>query len=82
VFLGRRNRLSVLRGEGKYRISTDKGKKAKWGPVIPERRSTRIRNDGRTSLEKAKDNKKNEDVEDVYMKGKTSKPKKSLLYKN
>jgi hypothetical protein len=33
-------------------------KKNKWGTVIAERRSTRIRNDGRTSLEKAKDQKR------------------------
>jgi hypothetical protein len=33
-------------------------KKSKWCPVKGERRSTRISNDGRTSMEKAKDNKK------------------------
>jgi hypothetical protein len=34
------------------------GQKTKWGPVLAERRSTRIRNDGRTSLEKAQEQKK------------------------
>lgn len=29
------------------------GKRVKWGPVLPERRSTRIQNDGRTAHEKA-----------------------------
>jgi hypothetical protein len=49
-------------------------RKKKWGPILAERRSTRIRNDGRTSMEKAKDKKK-EDLEDPYKKGK----KKNLL---
>jgi hypothetical protein len=47
-------------------------KKNKWGPVVLER-STRIRNDGRTSLEKAKENKKKEDLEGIHIKGKKSK---------
>jgi hypothetical protein len=34
------------------------GKKPKWGPVMAGRRRSRIMNDGRTPLEKAKDNKK------------------------
>jgi hypothetical protein len=58
----------------------EKGKRTKLGPVIPER-STRIANDGRASLEKAKQNKKKEDLDDIYRKGKTSKHKNSSLSK-
>jgi hypothetical protein len=43
------------------------GKRSKWGHVVPER-SSRIANDGRTSLEKAKENKKKEDLEENYAK--------------
>jgi hypothetical protein len=42
---------------GKERFGAE-GKRSKWGPVLAERKSTIIQNDGRTSLEKAKDNKK------------------------
>jgi hypothetical protein len=52
------------------------GKKNKWGLVKAKRRSIRIRNDERTSLEKAQEQKKQEDLEDVYMKGKNRKPDK------
>jgi hypothetical protein len=53
-----------------------KGKKPKWGPIFAERRSTRVKHDGRTSLEKAKDNKKKDEVDMNYNKGKkkSSKP--------
>jgi hypothetical protein len=51
------------------------GKRTKWGLVIPKRRSTIIRNDGRTSLEKAKKNKRKEDLEEFYIKGKSNKPR-------
>jgi hypothetical protein len=43
---------------------------------MAERRSSRIINDGRTSLEKANDKKKKEDLEDNYNKGKSSKTDK------
>jgi hypothetical protein len=46
------------------------GQKNKWGVVVGEWRSTRIRNDGRTSLEKAQDQKKKGALEDIYNKGK------------
>jgi hypothetical protein len=55
-------------------------KRNKWGPVIAERRSLRIQNDGRTSLEKAKDNKKKEDLEEVYNKGKRKNSSKKCIY--
>jgi hypothetical protein len=35
---------------GKRRTGPE-GKRSKWGPVQAERRSTRIQNDGKTSLE-------------------------------
>jgi hypothetical protein len=37
-------------------------KKKKWGPVLAERKSSGIVIDGRTSLEKAQDNKKKSDM--------------------
>jgi hypothetical protein len=46
--------------------------KSKWGPILAER-SIRIRNDGRTSLDKAQEQKKKEDLEDIYAKGKSKK---------
>jgi hypothetical protein len=49
-------------------------KKGKWGPVVAERRSNRIRNNGRSFLEKAQENKKREDLEGNYNKGKAKKP--------
>jgi hypothetical protein len=51
------------------------GKKTKWGHVKAEGRSSRIRNDGRTSLEKAHDQKK-EDQQHSCNKGKSKKPSK------
>jgi hypothetical protein len=45
-------------------------KRGAWGPVKAKRRSTRIRNDGRTSLEKAQDQKKREDLEEACNAGK------------
>jgi hypothetical protein len=65
-------------------IDTDLGKgskKSKWGPVQVRRRSSRIQNDGRTSLEKAKPNKKKGDLEENYTKGKNDKPSNSLSRK-
>jgi flagellar motor component MotA len=47
-------------------------RKNKWVPILVEM-STRIRNDGRTSLEKAQVQKKKEDLDDIYCKGKTKK---------
>jgi hypothetical protein len=63
-------------------VSTDLGKgskKSKWGPGQAGRRSSRIQNDERTSLEKAKANKKKGDLEENYTKGKNVKPSNSLL---
>jgi hypothetical protein len=57
------------------------GKRAKWGPVQADR-STRIQNDGRTSLEKAKDNKKKGDLEELYSKGNTRKTDKHVNSKH
>jgi hypothetical protein len=54
------------------------GKRSTWGPVVPKPRSSRIANDGRTSLEKAKENKKKEDLEENYAKGKSTLNKKAL----
>jgi hypothetical protein len=53
----------MVRGGGELGMDTSQpkrrqkaaGQKSKWGPVLAERRSTRIRNDGRTSLEKAQE---------------------------
>jgi hypothetical protein len=45
-------------------------KRGAWVPVKAKRRSTRIRNDGRTSLEKAQDQKKREDLEEACNAGK------------
>jgi hypothetical protein len=45
-------------------------KKNKWGPIRGER-STRLANDSRHAMEKAKENKKKGDLEDNYNKGKT-----------
>jgi hypothetical protein len=64
---------------GKMRGGVD-AKRNKWGPVVAERRSLRIQNDGRTSLEKAKDNKKKEDLEEVYNKGKRKNSSKKCIY--
>jgi hypothetical protein len=49
---------------------------------LVERRSTRIRNDGRTSLEKAQEQKKKEDLEDNYTKGKNKKSCKTSTFKH
>jgi hypothetical protein len=46
------------------------------------RRSTRIRYDGRTSLEKAQEQKKKEDLEDNYTKGKNKKSCKTSTFKH
>jgi hypothetical protein len=46
------------------------------GPIFAERRSTRIKHDVRTSLEKVKDNKKKEDLNENYNKGKNKKSSK------
>jgi hypothetical protein len=59
-----------------------RGKRNKWGPVQVERRSTRFKNDGRTSLEKAQENKKKMDLEELYNKGKNKKPSKNLNSKH
>jgi hypothetical protein len=58
------------------------GKRDKWGPVQVERRSTRIQNDGRTSLEKATANKKKGDLEEFYLKGNNKKDVKSINSKH
>jgi hypothetical protein len=58
------------------------GKRAKWGPVQAERRSTRIQNDGRTSLEKTTTNKKKGDLEEFYLKGNNKKAVKSINSKH
>jgi hypothetical protein len=50
--------------------------------VLAERRSTRIRNDGRTSLEKDADNKKKVDLEENYNRGKIKKTSKSANSKH
>jgi hypothetical protein len=52
-------------------------KTSKWGPILPERRSTMIVNDGRSSLEKANDNKKKEDNYTQGKKKKVCKPVQS-----
>jgi hypothetical protein len=60
------------------------GKKTRWGPVKAERRSSKIINDGRGSLEKANDKKNKEDLEDNYNKcksGKNGKPTTSRMLK-
>jgi hypothetical protein len=51
----------------------EKGSRKKWGPIYPERKSTRIQDDGRTMMEKAQDNKRRDDVEGDYGKGNTKK---------
>jgi prophage antirepressor-like protein len=56
-------------------------RKNKWVPILVEM-STRIRNDGRTSLEKAQVQKKKEDLDDIYCKGKTKKSHKSSAVNN
>jgi hypothetical protein len=53
------------------------GKKKMWGPIKVERRSTRIINDGTSSLEKTNDKKKMEDLGDNYNKGKPGKASRS-----
>jgi hypothetical protein len=45
-------------------------KKSRWGPMVAERRSIMIQNDGRTSLEKAQGNKMKDGLEDIYTKDK------------
>jgi hypothetical protein len=45
-------------------------KRSKWDSVLAKRKSSRIRNDGRTIMEKAQENKKKEDLEDNYKRGK------------
>jgi hypothetical protein len=55
------------------------GKRVKWGSVLPERKSTRIQNEGRT--EKAQDNKKRVELEENYPKGKNRKSHKSTSTK-
>jgi hypothetical protein len=66
-------RLGDMKTDSK---NLNEGKKSGWGPIFVERRSTRIREDGRTTMEKAKDNKKKEDLEENYTNGKkrSSKP--------
>jgi hypothetical protein len=69
------------RGEQREKMLGE-GKRIKWGSVLPERRSTRIMNDGITSLEKAKENKKKGDLEELYIKGKNAKPRKPTSSKH
>jgi uncharacterized protein YgiB involved in biofilm formation len=45
-------------------------KKSKWGPVVAGRRSSRIMNDGRSTLEKAQEIRKKVDLEANYEKSK------------
>jgi hypothetical protein len=79
----RGDRLEIKCGlERRERKRVAEGKRSKWGPVLAERRSLRIQNDGRISLKKAKDNKKKEDLEEVYNKGKRKKPIKNNSSKN
>jgi hypothetical protein len=47
-----------------------------------ERRSTRISNDGRTSMEKAQDNKKKEALEENYTKGKAKRTMNPITSKH
>jgi hypothetical protein len=61
---------SAERGKG--------SKKSKWGPVQAERRSSRIQSDGRSSLEKAKSNKRKGDLEENYIKDNNNRPSNSL----
>jgi hypothetical protein len=68
-----------LTTQGQQMDNKIEGKKTKLGHMKAERRISRIRNDGRTSLEKAQDQKKKEDLEDAYNKGKSKKCSKILI---
>jgi hypothetical protein len=68
-----------LTTQGQQMDNKIEGKKTKLGHMKAERRISRIRNDGRTSLEKAQDQKKKEDLEDAYNKGKSKKFSKILI---